>query len=256
MRARSIAPDHILIHKDREEEFLACMQKEIETLFGADPKSNESYGRIINARHVERISTLLKGTQGEVVCGGLSQVDASTNYFPPTLVRAAQLGEPLLSEEIFGPVLPIATFSRLDEAVRMSKNICARPLALYVFSEDKAAIEHVLANTLSGGVCINTCLEHAANPNLPFGGVGASGMGYYHGKHGFDEFTHRRSVLHQDSTLMRTSPLPPNPSDLIYDLATKAQVTGFLTESQRAVAKNMLTAGLCAAAGMVLRSRL
>lgn len=166
------------------------------------------------------------------------------------------MGEPLLTEEIFGPILPIVTYTDLDEAIAISRHICKTPLALYIFSEDQKVINHILDNTLSGGASINTAFEHAGNHHMPFGGVGSSGMGNYHGKYGFDEFSHKRALLHQDSFLFKGSPLPDNPSDMIYDMAVKAQVTGFLSDQQRKVGKIALSAGLSMATAMLLRSKL
>lgn len=117
------------------------MKKQLDIAYGPDPKANESYGRIINAGHVHRIAGLLKGTQGEVVHGGLETADSDAHYFPPTIVRNAQMGEPLLTEEIFGPILPVVTFTELGDAISMSRAICATPLALYVYSEDQKAID-------------------------------------------------------------------------------------------------------------------
>ena len=230
-----IAPDYVMVHKDREEEFINGMKSHLEKYFGkgAAVKDSPYYGRIINPNHVNRISGLLKETQGEVVAGGLEFVDADTSYFPPTLVRGAKLGEPLMTEEIFGPVLPIVSVNSMDEAITQVNGICDRPLALYVYAEDKNVQDKILGNTLSGGVCINSCMEHLMNANLPFGGVGGSGYGAYHGKAGFDEFTHRRGVLHQDTTIMKGASLPPNPPDNMYDMVIKFTVTGFLTDAQR-----------------------
>merc|ERR1711976_790549 len=115
--------------------------------------------------------------------------------------------------------------------------------------EDNQATDYVLNNTTSGGACINTSLEHLLNNNLPFGGVGASGYGSYHGKAGFDEFTHKRSILHQDTTLMKGASLPPKPDDKVYDFMVKMVITGFLSESQRQMVKAGVGAAAVAAAG-------
>lgn len=252
-----VAPDYVVIDKSREQEFIDGMKKAIADHYGKDPKKSPDFGRVINSNHVNRISGLLKGTQGKVVTGGLDYVDASQNYFPPTIVQGAKLGEPLLTEEIFGPVLPVVAVDNLDKAIDAVNSICDRPLALYVYSEDKNATEKVLAETMSGGACINDSLNHLLNSNLPFGGVGGSGYGSYHGKAGFDEFTHKRSVLHQDTMIKKSANLPPPPyKDGLYDIAVKATVTGFLTEDQKHKAKLALGAGAAAVAGMLLRSKL
>jgi acyl-CoA reductase-like NAD-dependent aldehyde dehydrogenase len=253
-----IAPDYVLVHKDREEEFISEMKKQLQESYGSDPKQSIDFGRIINSSHVRRVSELLEKTQGEVVAGGISQVDSSARYFPPTIVRDAKLGEPLLTDEIFGPVLPVIAVDSVEDAVRKTKEVCDQPLALYVFSEDAKATAQVLDNTISGGGCINTCFEHVASQELPFGGFGSSGCGAYHGKAGFDEFTHRRSILHQDTLIQRGAGLPPPapvPKNL-YDILVKATITGFLTDAQRKQAKVMLGAVGAACVGAALRSRL
>jgi aldehyde dehydrogenase (NAD+) len=251
-----VAPDYVLVHKDREQEFIDGMKKKINVAFGENPKDSPHFGRVINGNHVRRINELLSKTQGTVVAGGAEAVDPDSRYFPPTLVKDAKMGEPLLTEEIFGPVLPILSVDSMEDAVNKVNTICDRPLALYVYSEDKAATNTVLNGTLSGGVGVNTSLEQLSNNNLPFGGVGGSGYGAYHGKAGFDEFSHRRSVLKQDTLLMKGASFPDKPSDQMFDMAVKMMVTGFLTEQQRQVVKVGLTAGAVVLAGAALRSRL
>jgi len=227
-----IAPDFVLIDKSREEEFITAMKAHVKDLFGEDPKTSDKYARVINDRHVNRIAALLKGTKGEVVFGGMDTVDPQAHFFPPTLVRNAQLGEHLLTEEIFGPILPVVATESVADAVQKANSVCDRPLALYVFSEDQNVIDYVMNNTTSGGVAINTCMDHAGNPNMPFGGVGGSGYGAYHGKHGFDEFSHRRSCLQQDTTIMKGVPALPE-----YDFLVKVLITGFFSPMQRQMMK-------------------
>lgn len=251
-----VAPDYVVIDKSREQEFIDGMKKHLESCFGTDPSQSPHFGRVINSRHVQRIGGLLAETKGEAVTGGAQSINADANYFPPTVVRDAKMGEPLLTEEIFGPVLPVIATEGIEDSVKKVNSICNQPLALYVFSEDKQATDYVLNNTASGGAAINTSLEHLLNNNLPFGGVGASGFGSYHGKAGFDEFTHRRSVLDQDTFIMKGAALPPQPGDSLYDIAVKATVTGFFTEGQRRVLKTGLGAAAVAVAGVVLRSKL
>merc|ERR1712070_389931 len=194
-------------------------------------------------------------TKGKVVLGG--DYNSSECYMAPTLIQGAQLGEPLLEQEIFGPVLPVVAVDSMQDAVYKVNSICSDPLALYVYTEDESTAQMVLNNTTSGGGCINSCLEHLMNPNLPFGGVGASGYGSYHGKAGFDEFTHRRSILHQDTLLLKKSslPQPPYSSGKEYDFAVKATITGFLTDAQKTLLKAGAAVGVALAA-LSLRSRL
>eukprot|EP00756_Hemistasia_phaeocysticola_P011634 Hpha_TRINITY_DN15135_c3_g5::TRINITY_DN15135_c3_g5_i1::g.128240::m.128240/K00128/ALDH; aldehyde dehydrogenase (NAD+) len=252
-----VAPDYVLVHKDLQKEFTAKMAAQIKTSYGESGRDNQQYGRIINDRHVGRIASLVKGTQGKVVTGGAEEADPEKRYFPPTLVEAPGLDEPLLKEEIFGPVLPILPFSDISSAVDTVNRVCDRPLALYVFAEDKQAVRAVLDGTLSGGVGVNTTVEQLGNNHLPFGGVGSSGYGAYHGKSGFDEFSHRRSCLQQDTFLLRKENIPLAPiSDKMYDLAVKATITGFLTKGQRTFLKFAGGAVILGAVGSVVRSRL
>lgn len=249
-----VAPDYVIIHKDREEEFITGMKKHCEEdLFGKNTKESPHYGRVINANHVKRIQGLLSQTKGQIVMGSADAIDADSHYIPPTLVRNAEIGEPLLTEEIFGPVLPILTTNNIEDAVKTVNSIDHQPLALYVFSEDSKATDYVLNNTASGGGAVNTTLQHLLNANLPFGGTGASGYGSYHGKAGFDEFTHRRSFLHQDTTIMRGSPIPPKPSDMIYDIIVKATMTGFLSKAHRKYGKAALVVAVLAFVMRLLR---
>lgn len=251
-----VAPDYVLVHKDLERQFAEGMKTKITNAFGSDPKSNPNFGRIINAGHVKRIGGLLDKTRGEIVAGGAETVDPGSNYFPPTLVQNVSMGEPLLTEEIFGPVLPVMGVQSMEEATEKVNAICGKPLALYVYSEDQQATQTVLNNTNSGGVGINTSLEQLMNSNLPFGGVGSSGYGAYHGKAGFDEFTHRRSVLHQDTMISKGASLPDNPPDKMYDLVVKLTITGFLTKEQKQKLWYGFLACGAVAAGTAVRSRL
>lgn len=149
---------------------------------------------------------------------------------------------------------PILPFDTIDEAITVSKRVCKRPLALYVFSEDSKEIEKVINRTMSGGVCVNSALEHNANYELPFGGVGESGMGAYNGKWGFDEFSHHRAVMYKDTMLSQGAllPGPPYSSDFLYDMAVKMEITGFLSDGQ----KTALKLGLGAVtAGVLLKLR-
>lgn len=251
-----VAPDYVLIHRSRAEEFIVAMKKRLSDAYGANPKDNASYGRVINANHVNRIRGLLLETQGDFIQGSLEEIDPSDHYIPPTIVLNPQLGEPLMTEEIFGPVLAVVVVDSIDEALETVHAVCAKPLALYVYSEDKKAIDHVLDNTLSGGVAVNSSMEHILNPNLPFGGVGTSGMGSYHGKAGFDTFTHKRSVLQQDTLLMKGSTLPDNPTDDMYDLGVKLTVTGLFSETQKRMLKSLCGIGAAGLGLKMLRSRL
>ncbi len=185
-----IAPDYVLIDRRIKSDFIALAHNAIRKFFGDNPQRSPDYGRIINDRHFNRLRALLD--TGRIIQGG--QTDPADRYIAPTLIDTPPLDSPLMQEEIFGPLLPIIDYHTFDEAVRFV-NARPTPLALYLFSRDPAHQERILRETSSGGVCINDVILHFSNPALPFGGVGASGMGKYHGRHSFDTFTHAKAVL-------------------------------------------------------------
>lgn len=185
-----IAPDYALVDRRAQSEFIALTRAAIREFFGDDPQRSPDYGRIINDRHFNRLRALL--ARGDILHGG--QTDAADRYIAPTLIDRPALDSPLMQEEIFGPLLPIIPYDTLDEAIRFV-NARPRPLALYFFSRNRGNQERILRETSSGGVCMNDVILHFSNPALPFGGVGASGMGKYHGRHSFDTFTHPKAVL-------------------------------------------------------------
>lgn len=185
-----VAPDYVLVDRRRERELLDALASEVRRAFGEDPSASGDYGRIVDARHHERLVRML--ADGEVVCGGDHQVES--RYLAPTVLTEVRLDSPLMQEEIFGPLLPVIPVDDVEAALRF---VAARPrpLALYVFSRSTEAARRVLDRTTSGGACVNDVLLHLANPRLPFGGVGESGFGAYHGQAGFEAFSHRRSLL-------------------------------------------------------------
>lgn len=185
-----ITPDYVLVDRRIKDEFITLARAAIREFFGDDPQRSPDYGRIINERHFNRLRALL--AHGSIAHGG--ETDAADRYIAPTLIDAPALDSPLMQEEIFGPVLPIVTYDTFDNAIRFL-NARPRPLALYFFSRNVANQERILRETSSGGVCINDVMLHYANSHLPFGGVGASGMGKYHGRYSFDTFTHPKAVL-------------------------------------------------------------
>lgn len=185
-----VAPDYLFVHESIKEEFLRLTQQTIKAFYSEAPQKNGDFGRIVDAKTVRRIAGLLNNEK--IAAGGDSDVE--NRFISPTIVRDVQPGSPLMKDEIFGPVLPVLSFSHLDEVVDyINKN--ARPLALYYFSENKKSQCEFLKKTSSGDAGINEVVMHFTNFALPFGGVGYSGMGSYHGKHSFDTFSHRRSVV-------------------------------------------------------------
>ena len=225
-----IAPDYVIVHSSVKEQFLSESKLLLRKAFGDKPETSESWGKIIHPRHVRRVEGLVSSSSGKVVYGNVDSANADSKFFPPTLVVDASLDDRLMQEEIFGPALSILSFEDLDEAISIVKQVCDSPLALYIFSESDENINKILDNTASGGVCVNDTLSHVTNANLPFGGIGASGMGYYGSKLGFDEFTHFRAVLHRGKYL--TQPMFPPPDDSMYDTVVRMLVTGFVTDTQ------------------------
>jgi aldehyde dehydrogenase (NAD+) len=186
-----VAPDYVLAHESIEGALIDRMKQTLQQFFGDRPQASPDYGRIISARHHQRLMKLLDAS-GELVAGGDS--DADDRYIAPTILRNVSVNGPLMSEEIFGPILPVLRVSGIDEAISFV-NARPKPLALYLFTNDRQVQTKVLERTTSGGVTVNHTLLHLTVPTLPFGGVGASGMGAYHGKATFDTFSHCKSVL-------------------------------------------------------------
>jgi aldehyde dehydrogenase (NAD+) len=187
-----IAPDYVLADRSIRDRLVDRLQAQITEFYGKDPKSSDSLGRIVNERHARRLQGLLESGAGTVVVGG--DVDVDQRWVAPTITVDPSPESPVMQEEIFGPILPVLA---VDGPAEAKAFISARPkpLALYVFAKDDAVVEDVVDNVSSGGVCINQTLMHLLPADLPFGGVGDSGMGAYHGKTGFDALSHHKSVL-------------------------------------------------------------
>lgn len=185
-----VAPDYILCDKRIRDELITAILAEIEKQFGKEPLKNPNYGKIINEKHFERILGLINGEK--LVYGGQSEPESLR--IAPTVLNNITWDDAVMGEEIFGPLLPILTFDTLDEALDTVESH-PHPLALYFFSEDKAAQKKVLDTCRFGGGCINDTIIHLATSNMPFGGVGESGMGSYHGRVGFETFSHYRSIV-------------------------------------------------------------
>jgi aldehyde dehydrogenase (NAD+) len=185
-----IAVDHVWVHRSVHDEFVERLAAEVRERYGADPRQSPDFGRIVNERHTLRIQGLLdSGGYDEIAVGGT--VDVEARYIAPTVVTGVKPDSALMGEEIFGPVLPVLSFDDISEPIAHLSGT-DHPLALYVFARGNA--DRVLAETTSGGACVNDAMLHVFAPSLPFGGVGESGYGAYHGKWGFDTFSHLRSV--------------------------------------------------------------
>ena len=185
-----VAPDYLCVHKSVKEKLLKLIINEIHKQFGKEIKKSSDYPRIVNNNSLNRLSDYLK--DGEIYYGG--NFDNLELYMEPTILINVDINSAVMTEEIFGPILPIIEFDDIENIINFI-NKREKPLALYYFSESKKRIEYILRATTSGGVTINDTVIHVANGNLPFGGVGSSGIGNYHGKASFDTFTHKRSVM-------------------------------------------------------------
>jgi aldehyde dehydrogenase (NAD+) len=185
-----VAPDYVLVEKSLSSKLIAAIQTKIAEFYGTDIAHNADYGRIINTRHFQRLSGYLDDQN--IVFGG--ERDEQNKYFAPTIVLDPELQSPLMQQEIFGPILPVITLDSISEAIPFV-NKASKPLALYVYTKDSHFEQKVLKQTSAGSTCVNDGFMFMVNPELPFGGVGNSGMGNYHGKFGFDTFSHIKTVM-------------------------------------------------------------
>ncbi|MFC3038997.1 aldehyde dehydrogenase [Virgibacillus xinjiangensis] len=189
-----VAPDYLYVHEKVKFKLLKAMKKQIKNFYGREPLKNPDYIRIINHKHYSRLEQYL--TNGTILHGG--NTNSETLSIEPTILDKISWDDPVMQDEIFGPILPVLTFSNIEEAVEVIKTK-EKPLALYYFSENEKAQEQIIRYLSFGGGSINDTLYHLANPHLPFGGVGASGMGNYHGEYSFQTFSHSKSVLKQST---------------------------------------------------------
>ncbi len=208
-----IAPDYVLVDNSVKDALVDKMVDVVTEFLGDDPQKSVDYARIINERHFGRLKNLLETSGGSVATGGVT--DEATKYVSPTIIVDPDLDAPIMNEEIFGPLLPVVGVASVDEAIEFV-NDRPKPLALYIFSSSGDTADQILERTSSGGACVNHTLLHISSPTMPFGGVGPSGMGSYHGKSGFDAFSHHKSVL-----LKGTKPDP----SLLYPPYTKLKET-------------------------------
>lgn len=196
-----IAPDYLLIEESQKESFMICYQEAIRQFYGPNPLNSSSYGRIVSPKQTTRLIDLLKQTSGNIIVGGACDTD--DRYIAPTVVEGVSWDDALMSEELFGPILPIITFDADHFEQQVIEPIQARekPLALYLFTADKTLAREVFTKLSFGGGVLNDVLLHISNPNLPFGGVGHSGIGRYHGRYSFEEFSHRKAIVKQSNWL-------------------------------------------------------
>ncbi len=191
-----VAPDFILCHKSIQDKLLQELKLQVEKQFGSDPLADSNYGKIINQKHFDRLCRLLQS--GELYLGG--ETDAETLRITPAIMTHVTFDDPVMQEEIFGPVLPVLTYENFDELMLLLKKR-PKPLAQYLFSSNKTHIRRVNEELSYGGGCINDTIIHLATSEMGFGGVGESGMGAYHGKAGFDAFSHQKSIVDKKTWL-------------------------------------------------------
>lgn len=185
-----VAPDYILCHNSVKDAFVKAVCEEIQKQYGKQPLENPDYGKIVNAKHFERVYGLI--AQEKVVFGG--KVNSETQQIEPTVMDDVTWDDAVMREEIFGPIMPILTFDNYEKVITLLANK-EKPLALYVFAEDKQVVKEITGRIAYGGGCVNDCIIHLATSEMGFGGVGESGMGSYHGKVGFEAFSHTKSIV-------------------------------------------------------------
>lgn len=199
-----VAPDYLLANSKISRRLLDAMIRTIHQFYGDDPSESPDFSRIINESHFDRLARLM--SDGRILIGG--EKDRDKRYIAPTIITGISWEDPIMQEEIFGPILPVLEFEDLDTVLEKISSR-PRPLALYCFSSNKSTCQRVLERVEFGGGCINDCVTHLLNPDLPFGGVGESGMGCYHGKYGFETFSHRKSILDKGTWLDIALRYPP-----------------------------------------------
>lgn len=200
-----IAPDYVLLPPSLVDGFLKTSRRVIREFYGPDPRKSSGYSRIINPDHLERLEELSSGAN--CVIGG--NIDKKDLYIAPSIFYPVQWSEPLMQEEIFGPLLPVVTYETLDEIIDTLQDKPS-PLALYIFSGSKQIIQKLSEEVNAGSLCINDVILHVSSPYLPFGGVGSSGMGKYHGKYSFTTFSHSQSVMKRHFRPDFSFRYPPN----------------------------------------------
>lgn len=199
-----VCPDYLLVHESVKEAFVQQLKDTIQSYYGDNPFESESFGRIINDRRLATLKGLMLA--GKIIHGGI--VVENERYIEPTLIDEVTLEDLIMKEEIFGPILPILTYNKLSDALGIIREN-RYPLALYLFTENRNTENYFIDNVEFGGGCINNGIIHLVNSDMPFGGVGTSGMGRYHGKYSFDTFSHLKSVVRSDTRIDPNFKYPP-----------------------------------------------
>jgi aldehyde dehydrogenase (NAD+) len=200
-----VAPDYVYVHKQVKKQFLDNLRKYMLHFYGPNPKENKDFGRIVNKQHTERLAQLID--RDKVIIGG--DYDIENRYIAPTVLDRVNWDDAVMADEIFGPILPVLEFDNLEIMIR-DINSQSKPLALYLFTTNKAVEKKIIDNVSYGGGCINDAFIQVGNPHLPFGGVGASGIGAYHGRRSFETFSHSKSILDRKFDLFPDMIYPPS----------------------------------------------
>ncbi len=201
-----VAPDYVLVHHSVKEKLVDEMRKAITRFYGKDAANSEDYGRIVNGQHFDRLVEILKKERDQVVFGG--NVDRADLYIEPTLLDNVSWEGAAMEDEIFGPILPILTYGNLGQAIHRIRRL-PKSLAAYMFTENELASDYFIEQLPFGGGCINDTIAHVGNGNLPFGGVGPSGLSSYHGKYSFEAFTHAKSMMKKSTSIPMKLAFPP-----------------------------------------------
>ena len=201
-----VAPDYILAHEDIYEELIKEFENVIIEFYGQDIIRSKDFGRIINDRHMNRLNAILERDKNKITFGG--EVDFEKRYISPTIIRDVTLEDAVMNEEIFGPIIPVIKYKNMED-IKYYISHHKNPLALYVFSEDENFSEDIINRFSFGGGCVNDTISHVASAYLPFGGIGSSGMGNYHGKASFDTFTHTKSIVKKSTKIDLKLVFPP-----------------------------------------------
>lgn len=201
-----VAPDYLLVHTDVKEELVKELLKVLRKFYGNNPQQSKDYGRMIHARHFDRLTAILEKESNHILIGG--QTDRDHLYIAPTILENIDWDSPSMEEEIFGPILPMLTYEDLSQIIHRIRQK-PKPLSAYFFTESERAANYFTEALPFGGGCINDTISHVANIHLPFGGVGHSGMNAYHGKASFDLFTHEKSMMKRSTKIPMKVVLPP-----------------------------------------------
>lgn len=201
-----VAPDYVIAHESIVIKLIEEMKKVVHRFYGERVEENRDYGRIINKKHFERLVQLLEKEKHQICFGG--SFDRESLFIEPTFLKDVNWESPSMENEIFGPILPVLTFSNLGEAIhRIRQN--PKPLAAYMFTENEKAADYFMENLPFGGGCINDTVSHVGNIHLPFGGVGSSGINAYHGKYSFETFTHAKAMMKKSTKISASIGYPP-----------------------------------------------